>query len=218
MTREDMDRVRDDFVAAARRAAAAGFDLLTLHMARGYLLGSFLSPLANQRADEYGGALENRLRFPLEVFDAVRAVWPEEQPLGVILLCDDCAPGGLTEDEAVAIAGTLKERGCDLIQPLAGQTVPGATPAYGRGYLTRYSDRIRNEAGIATLLDGYLTAMNEINTAIAGGRADLCVLTPRYWLPRELASERPEITPRILPGAAPKTPPTRSGRPRQKGR
>jgi anthraniloyl-CoA monooxygenase len=215
MTRAEMDRVRDDFVAATRRAAAAGFDLLLLHMARGYLLGSFLSPLANHRTDDYGGTLEHRLRFPLEVFDAVRAVWPEDKPLGVVLLCDDCAPGGLTEDEAVTVAGILKKHGCDLIQPLAGQTIPSATLAYGRGYLTRYSDRIRNEAGIVTLLDGYLTTLNEINTAIAGGRADLCVLTPRYWLPRSLASEAPEIAPRAIPRASSRAPSDRSTRPRQ---
>jgi anthraniloyl-CoA monooxygenase len=177
MTRENMQRVREEFVGATRRADAAGFDLLLLHMAHGYLLASFLSPLTNQRTDEYGGALENRLRFPLKVFDAVRAVWPGEKPLGVALNADDCAPGGYTIEDAVAVARILKEHGCDLIQPLAGQTVPEGAPAYGPGFLTRYSDRIRNEAGIPTLVGGYLTTMNEVNTVLAAGRADLCILS-----------------------------------------
>ncbi len=125
MTRDDMNRVRDEFVAAARRADEAGFDLLLLHMAHGYLLASFLSPLTNKRTDDYGGSFANRLRFPLEVFDAVRVVWPREKPLGVVLNADDCASGGLTVEDAIAIARELKARGCELIQPLAGQTVPG---------------------------------------------------------------------------------------------
>jgi anthraniloyl-CoA monooxygenase len=178
MTHEDMQRVREEFVSAARRADAAGFDVLMLHIAHGYLLASFLSPLTNQRADEFGGTLENRLRFPLEVFDAVRAIWPREKPLGVVLNADDCAPGGYTIEDAVAVARILKEDGCDLIQPLAGQTVPDGAPSYGPGFLTRYSDRIRNEAGIPTLVGGYLTTMNEVNTILAAGRADLCILSP----------------------------------------
>ncbi|MBF6591028.1 MAG: FAD-dependent monooxygenase [Ktedonobacterales bacterium] len=179
MARADMDRVREDFVRAARRVERAGGDLLLLHMAQGHLLASFLSPLANTRADEYGGPLEQRLRYPLEVFDAVRAVWPREKPLAVALNADDGMPGGFTEDEAVVVAITLREHGCDLIQPFAGHTVPDATPAYGRGFLTRASARIRNEAGIPTLVGGYLTTTNEINTALAGGRTDLCLLTPQ---------------------------------------
>jgi anthraniloyl-CoA monooxygenase len=178
MRREDMQRVREEFVSAARRANAAGFDLLLLHMAHGYLLASFLSPLTNQRMDEYSGALENRLRFPLEVFDAVRAIWPREKPLGVVLNAGDCAPGGYTIEDAVAVARILKEHDCDLIQPLAGQTVPDGAPTYGPGFLTRYSDRIRNEVGIPTLVGGYLTTMNEVNTILAAGRADLCILSP----------------------------------------
>jgi anthraniloyl-CoA monooxygenase len=178
MTREDMRRGREEFVSAARRADAAGFNLLLLHMAHGYLLASFLSPLTNQRTDEYGGALESRLRFPLEVFDAVRAIWPREKPLGVVLNADDCAPGGFAIEDAVAVARILKEHGCDLIQPLAGQTVPDGAPSYGPGFLTRYSDRIRNEAGIPTLVGGHLTTMNEVNTILAAGRADLCIISP----------------------------------------
>jgi anthraniloyl-CoA monooxygenase len=178
MIREDMRRVREEFVSAARRADATGFDLLFLHMAHGYLLASFLSPLTNQRTDEYGGALENRLRFSLEVFDAVRAIWPRQKPLGVVLNADDCAPGGYTLEDAVTVARILKEHGCDLIQPLAGQTVPDGAPSYGPGFLTRYSDRIRNEAGVPTLVGGYLTTVNEVNTILAAGRADLCILSP----------------------------------------
>jgi anthraniloyl-CoA monooxygenase len=178
MDRADMERVRDAFAQAARRADDAGFDLLLLHMAHGYLLASFLSPLSNHRGDEYGGTRENRLRFPLEVFDTVRAVWPRRKPLGLILNADDCAPGGFTVEDAIAVARTLKERGCDLIQPLAGQTLPDAAPVYKRGFLTPYSERIRNEVGIPTLVGGYLTTMNEINTTLASGRADLCILSP----------------------------------------
>lgn len=178
MTEEDMTAAREAFVSAARLALDADFDLLLLHMAHGYLLASFLSPLANQRADGYGGALANRMRYPLGVFEALRAVWPVEKPLGVVLLADDCAPGGWTLDDAVAMAVALKARGCDLIQPLAGHTTPSAIPAYGRGFLTRASDRIRNEAGVATLVGGHLTTMNEINTVLAAGRADLCMLEP----------------------------------------
>jgi anthraniloyl-CoA monooxygenase len=169
--------VREEFVSAARRADAAGFDLLLLHMAHGYLLASFLSPLTNQRTDEYGGALENRLRFPLAVFDAVRTIWPREKPLGVVINADDCTPGGYTIEDAVAVARALKRSGCNLIQPLAGQTVPDGAPSYGPGFLTRYSDRIRNEAGIPTLVGGYLTTMNEVNTILAAGRADLCIMS-----------------------------------------
>ncbi len=181
MTRENMQRVREEFVDAARRADVADvadFDMLLLHIAHGYLLASFLSPLTNQRTDEYGGALENRLRFPLEVFDAVRAIWPRKKPLGVVLNADDCAPSGFTIEDAVAVARILKVHGCDLIQPLAGQTVPDGAPGFGSGFLTRYSDRIRNEAGIPTLVGGYITTMNEVNTILAAGRADLCILSP----------------------------------------
>ncbi len=108
----------------------------------------------------------------------MRAIWPREKPLGVVLNADDCAPGGFTIEDAVAVARILKEHGCDLIQPLAGQTVPDGAPSYGPGFLTRYSDRIRNEAGIPTLVGGYLTTMNEVNTILAAGRADLCILSP----------------------------------------
>jgi anthraniloyl-CoA monooxygenase len=176
---DDMNRVRDDFVRAARMAHEADFDLLHLHMAQGYLLASFLSPGANQRADEYGGPLENRLRFPLEVFDAVRAAWPEEKPLSVALSVSDGVRGGFEVEDAVSVAHTLKAHGCDMIEALAGQTVPDAEPAYRRGFLTPLSDQVRNEAGIPTMVGGYLTTTNEINTIVAAGRADLCIMEPR---------------------------------------
>jgi anthraniloyl-CoA monooxygenase len=175
-----MEQVRDDFVRAARLANEAGADLLLLHMAHGYLLASFLSPLSNTRDDAYGGNLENRLRFPLEVFDAVRAAWPAAKPLGVALTVTDWARGGLDVPEAVSIAATLRAHGCDLLLVEAGQSVPEADGAtYGRGFLTALSDRVRNEAGIPTLVGGYLTTSNEVNTILAGGRADLCLVRPR---------------------------------------
>jgi anthraniloyl-CoA monooxygenase len=176
-----MKAIRESFVQAAQLADSAGFDLLQLHMAQGYLLASFLSPLTNTRTDSFGGSLENRMRYPLEVFAAVRAVWPESKPLAVALCCVDGAPGGLDLAESVEIAGSLKTHGCDLITVHAGYTVPdneltAQMPPYGPGFLTPLSDRIRNEVGISTLVGGYLTTANQINTILAGGRADLCLL------------------------------------------
>jgi anthraniloyl-CoA monooxygenase len=176
MDRAAMDRVRETWVSAARRAADAQADLLLLNFAQGYLLASFLSPLTNRREDDYGGCLEQRLRYPLEVFDAVRAAWPAGQPLAVALSVADYAPGGLALEEGIAIAAALRERGCDLIDVRAGQTVPDAAPPYGRGYLTTLSDRVRNEARVATLVGGYLTTLGEAHTILAAGRADLCLL------------------------------------------
>jgi anthraniloyl-CoA monooxygenase len=176
MERADMDAVGAAFVRAAEMAREAGFDLLQLHMAHGYLLGSFLSPLTNQRTDEYGGDLEARLRWPLAVFDAVRAAWPADRPLAVALTATDSMRGGAGVDDAVAVAWTLKAHGCDLITVLAGHTVPDAEMPYGRGFLTPLSDRLRNEAGLPTLVGGYLTTQNEVNTIIAAARADLCVM------------------------------------------
>jgi anthraniloyl-CoA monooxygenase len=180
LTLDAMEAITSDFVAAARRANDCGFDLLTLHMAHGYLLASFLSPLSNQRQDDYGGALEQRMRFPLEVFAAVRAVWPASKPLAVALTCHDGVTGGLTLDDAVTVAQALKARGCDLIQPLAGQTTPDATLPWGKGFLTPLSERIRTEVGVATLASGYLTTINDANTILAGGRADLALMTPLH--------------------------------------
>src|SRR5260370_7416771 len=141
-----MDRVREEFVRAARLAAEAGFDLLQLHLGHGYLLASLLWPLANSRSDEYGGTLENRLRFPLEVFAAARAVWPAARPLAVALTITDSVRGGMSIEEGIAAARALKALGCDLIQPLAGYTVPNTEMPYGRGFLTPLADRVRTEA------------------------------------------------------------------------
>ena len=176
MDRADMDRVRDDFARAALMADEAGFDLLLLNLAHGYLLAGYLSPLANLRTDEYGGDLEGRSRFPLEVFDAVRKVWPEDKALAVSINAEDNVKGGSTIKDAVALARKLKQRGCDLVHVLAGYSVPHADLPYGRGFLTPLSDRIRNETGIPTMVSGYLTTSNDANTALAAGRADLCIM------------------------------------------
>ncbi|WP_370151810.1 bifunctional salicylyl-CoA 5-hydroxylase/oxidoreductase [Ferrovibrio sp.] len=177
MTRADMDQVRDDFVAAARLAVDAGFDLLELHMAHGYLLSNFISPLSNTRTDEYGGSLENRMRFPLEVFEAVRAAWPAARPMSVRLSAVDWVEGrGLTIEDSVRIAAMLKARGCDLIDVSAGQTSVESRPQYGRMFQTPFSDAIRQESGIATIAVGAITTADQVNTIIASGRADLCAL------------------------------------------
>ena len=174
---DGMTAVRDAFVQAARLADEAGFDLLQVHMGHGYLLASFLSSLTNRRGDAYGGdTLANRLRFPREVFQAVREVWPESKPLAAALNAVDGAPGGLELPDSIEIAATLKADGCDLITILAGQTIPETQLIYGPGFLTSFSDRIRNEVGIATLVGGYLTTSNQINTIVAGARADLCLV------------------------------------------
>src|SRR5260221_245565 len=182
MDRADMDRVREDFVRAAKMAHEAGFDLLQLHFAHGYLLASFISPLTNVRSDEYGGDLEQRMRFPLEVFDAVRAAWPQDKPIAVALSATDYARDGLEVDDAVIAARRLKAHGCDIIAVLAGQTTGDSEPAYGRGFLTPLSDRIRNEAAIPTMVGGYLTKSDEVNTILAAGRADLCIIDPPQLL------------------------------------
>ena len=176
MDRSDMDRVISDHAAAARRADAAGFDLLEIHMAHGYLLASFISPLTNLRDDGYGGPVEGRMRFPLEVFDAVRAAWPADKPISVRISATDWAPGGTTGDDAVAIARMLKDHGCDVIDVSAGQTVPFATPNYGRMFQVPWSDRIRHEVGIPTISVGAIEDADHANTVLAAGRADLTAL------------------------------------------
>jgi anthraniloyl-CoA monooxygenase len=173
---ERRDDVIEDFVGAARRAADAGVELLLVDMSRGYLLASFLSPLTNRRDDDYGGSLEARLRFPLEVLDATRTAWPYDRSLGVTLVADDWERGGLTADDGVAIAQVLRQHGCDLIEPRGGQTTPRSRPRYGRGFLVPHADRIGNEAGVPTIAGGGITTMNQVNTIIAGARADLCIL------------------------------------------
>jgi anthraniloyl-CoA monooxygenase len=184
MDRADMDRVREQFVAAAQRADEAGFDMLEIHMAHGYLLASFISPLTNVRRDEYGGPLANRLRYPLEVFDAVRAVWPAPKPVSVKISATDWADGGLTPEESVDVARMLQAHGCDIITVSTGQTVPGQRPRYGRLYQTPFSDRIRHEAGIPTMTVGNISTWADVNSILAAGRADLCVLARGHlWDP-----------------------------------
>ena len=181
MTRADMDAVREDFVAATRRAAEAGFDLLELHMAHGYLLSSFLSPLTNVRDDEYGA---DRARYPLEVFSACRAAWPMEKPMSVRISATDWVDGGFDGDDAVAFARRLVEAGCDIVDVSTGQVVPEQRPAYGRSYQTPYADRIRHEAGIPVIAVGAISSYDDVNTIILAGRADLCALArPHLWDP-----------------------------------
>ncbi|MFO1319245.1 MAG: bifunctional salicylyl-CoA 5-hydroxylase/oxidoreductase [Burkholderiales bacterium] len=176
MTRDDMDRVKSEFVEAARRAIVAGFDWLELHCAHGYLLSAFLSPLTNTREDAYGGSIENRCRYPIEVFEALRLVWPTRKPMSVRISAHDWAPGGNTPDDAVTIAARFQAAGCDLIDVSSGQTTRDAKPVYGRMYQTPFADRIRNEVGIATMAVGAIFEADHVNGIIAAGRADLCAI------------------------------------------
>lgn len=184
MDRADMDRVRDDYVRATRMGEEAGFDLIEVHFAHGYLLASFLSPLTNVRTDEYGGPLENRLRYPLEVLAAVRAAWPAHKPVSVRISAVDWAPGGMEAEDAVCIARSLARAGVDIIDVSAGQTVPHQRPRYGRQFQTPFSDRIRHEAGIPTMAVGNISSYMDVNTILAAGRADLCCLARAHlWDP-----------------------------------
>lgn len=176
MDRADMDRVVADFVAATRRAAAAGVDWLELHAAHGYLLSSFLSPLTNRRTDDYGGSHEARARFPLEVFRAIRAVWPAERPISVRLSCHDWTEGGNTPEDAAIFAAMFKEAGADLIDCSSGQVWKEERPVYGRLFQTPFSDKIRNEVGIPTIAVGAISEADHANSIIAAGRADLCAI------------------------------------------
>ncbi|WP_300650812.1 bifunctional salicylyl-CoA 5-hydroxylase/oxidoreductase [Hydrogenophaga sp.] len=176
MTRADMDALTAAFVESTQRAAAAGFDWLELHAAHGYLLSAFICPLTNLRTDEYGGSLENRCRYPLEVFTALRAAWPTERPMSVRISAHDWAPGGNTPDDAVAIARLFKAAGCDVIDVSSGQTTRQAKPVYGRMYQTPFADRVRNEAGILTMAVGAIQEADHANSIIAAGRADLCAV------------------------------------------
>jgi anthraniloyl-CoA monooxygenase len=171
-----MDRVRDDFVRSARYAAEAGFDWLELHCAHGYLLSSFISPLTNLRTDEYGGSLANRLRYPLEIFRALREVWPPALPMSVRISAHDWVDGGITPDDAVEIARAFKAAGADLIDCSSGQVSKQQQPVYGRMYQTPFADRIRNEADIATIAVGAISEADHVNSIIAAGRADLCAI------------------------------------------
>jgi anthraniloyl-CoA monooxygenase len=176
LTLTDMEKVRADFVRAARFGDEAGFDMLELHMAHGYLLASFLSPLTNERKDEYGGDVHGRLRFPLEVLRAVRAAWPAEKPLSVRISANDWADGGLSDEDLLVIARHLKNAGVDLIDVSTGQTVAWQKPMYGRMWQTPFADRVRNEIGIATLAVGNIYEPDHVNSIIAAGRADLCAI------------------------------------------
>jgi anthraniloyl-CoA monooxygenase len=184
MDRVDMDAVIRDHVRAAERAHEAGFDFLEIHMAHGYLLASFISPLTNVREDEYGGSVANRMRFPLEIFEAVRAAWPAEKPLSVRISAVDWAPGGQEIEHSLEVARLLKAHDVDIVDVSAGQTVPYAKPRYGRQFQTPFSDRIRHEVGVPTMAVGNISSFMDVNTILAAGRADLCALARAHlWDP-----------------------------------
>ncbi|MEO8808521.1 MAG: bifunctional salicylyl-CoA 5-hydroxylase/oxidoreductase, partial [Burkholderiaceae bacterium] len=192
MTHADMDSVRGDFVAATRRAAEAGFDWVELQAGHGFLLSSFISPLTNQRDDAYGGTLDQRLRFPLEVFKAMRDVWPRHLPMSVRISATDWAAGGTTADDAVLIARRFREAGADMVDCSSGEVTPEQQPVYGRMYQTPMADRIRNEGGVPTIAVGAISDADQVNGIIASGRADLCALARPHladasWLLREAA-------------------------------
>jgi anthraniloyl-CoA monooxygenase len=176
LDRVAMDKIKGEFVAAAERGDRCGFDMLELHCAHGYLLASFISPLTNQRTDEYGGALHNRLRFPLEIFSAMRAAWPAHKPMSVRISATDWAEGGITGDDVVEIARAFADAGVDLVDVSTGQTVREAQPIYGRMFQIPFSDQVRNEARVATMCVGNITTADQINTILAAGRADLVAL------------------------------------------
>jgi anthraniloyl-CoA monooxygenase len=202
-----MKKVVSDFERSTRYADQAGFDMLEIHMAHGYLLASFISPLTNQRKDAYGGSIENRMRFPLEVWNACRRAWPEKKPMSVRISATDWAPAGLSGEDLMALARMLKDAGCDLIDCSTGQTVPYQKPVYGRMYQASYADWVRNEVGIATMTVGAVTTADQINTLLAAGKADLVALArphlanpyftlqasawyqhmPQHWPPQYLA-------------------------------
>ncbi|MBV9326423.1 MAG: bifunctional salicylyl-CoA 5-hydroxylase/oxidoreductase [Chloroflexi bacterium] len=186
ITRDEMDVVREDHARAARWAEMAGFDMLELHYAHGYLLASFISPLTNLRTDQYGGSVEARMRYPLEVFDAVRAAWPEHKPISVRISAADWASGGLSDMDRIEVARMLKDHGCDLVDVSTGQTVPNQQPRYGRAYQTPFADDIRNSVCIPTMTVGAISTPDEVNSILLAGRADLCVLArphlrDPYW-------------------------------------
>jgi len=200
MTADDMQQVKEQFVAAARRAEEAGFDMLEIHCAHGYLLSSFITPLTNKRDDEYGGSLENRMRYPLEIFEAVRAVWPVAKPISVRISANDwVGEDGITPEEAVKIAAILKEAGVDICDVSAGQTSIKAQPVYGRMFQTPFSDRIRNEAHMATMAVGNIYEPDHVNSILLAGRADLvCLARPHlsnpYWTLHAAAGLQDEQT------------------------
>jgi anthraniloyl-CoA monooxygenase len=187
MTRADMDTVRDQFGAAAEMGERAGFDMIEIHAAHGYLLSSFITPLTNNRTDEYGGSLANRMRYPLEIFRAVRAAWPDHKPISVRISANDwVGDDGITPQDAVEIARMLQEAGVDICDVSAGQTSTRARPVHGRMFQTPFSDRIRNETGMATMAVGNIYEPDHVNSILMAGRADLvCLARPHlanpYW-------------------------------------
>ena len=195
MSREDMYSVKSDFVQATHMAIECGFDLLEFHCGHGYLMSSFITPITNHRADEYGGTLENRLRYPLEVFKAMRDIWPNEKPMSVRISANDwIGQDGITPDDAVEVAKAFKAAGVDIIDVSAGQTSTKAKPIYGRMFQTPFSDQIRNEANIATMAVGNIYEIDHVNSIITAGRADLCCigrphLADPYWTLRAAAQQ-----------------------------
>jgi anthraniloyl-CoA monooxygenase len=172
----ELDQIKEQFTAAAAAATRCGFDLLELHCAHGYLLSSFISPVTNQRADRYGGSLDARLRYPVEVFTAMRAVWPADKPMSVRISATDWVPGGITGDDAVAIGRAFAAAGADAVDVSTGQVTPDERPAFGRSYQTPFADAIRNQAGIATIAVGVISSYDDVNSIILAGRADLCAI------------------------------------------
>ena len=196
MTRADMDAVRDQFVAAAERAARAGFDMIELHCAHGYLLSAFISPTQNKRRDQYGGSLANRLRYPLEVFRAIRAVWPEDKPMSVRISAHDwVGAAGVMPAEAVEISRAFVEAGVDIIDVSSGQVTKAERPVYGRMFQTPFADKIRNEVGVATMAVGNIYEIDHVNSILVAGRADLCALARPHqmdpnWTLRAAAQQK----------------------------
>src|SRR5260221_3786531 len=187
-----MWRIKADFVSATRRVVAAGFDWLEFHCAHGYLMSSFISPLTNQRTDEYGGSLENRCRYPLEVFSAMREVWPVALPMSVRISAHDWVPGGLMPEDAAEVARLFKHAGADVIDCSSGQVSKAEKPVYGRMFQVPFADKIRNEVSIPTIAVGNIFEGDHVNTIIAAGRADLCAIARPHladpaWTPHAAA-------------------------------
>ena len=189
-----MDEIKAQFVASAEMAERADFDMIELHAAHGYLLSSFISPVSNQRSDEYGGSFANRMRYPLEVFNAMRSVWPEAKPVSVRISATDwIGTEGITAEDAVQIAQAFWEAGADLIDVSAGQTTIDAQPVYGRMFQTPFSDRIRNDAKIPTMAVGNIYEADHANSILIAGRADLIAvgrphLANPYWTLHQAAN------------------------------
>jgi anthraniloyl-CoA monooxygenase len=176
LTAADLAGIKDQFLNATRAAERCGFDVLELHCAHGYLLSSFISPVTNQRDDEYGGSLAGRLRYPLEVFAAMREAWPATKPMTVRISATDWCPGGITGEDAVEIARAFQAAGADAIDVSTGQVTPDEQPAFGRSYQTPFADAIRNRTGIATIAVGVISSYDDVNSIILAGRADLCAV------------------------------------------